>query len=1236
MALLQTGLAKSLAEDYTIDNSVRLDNAGADNDSNHLVRLQDAWGGDSNQKTWTISWWMKWDNEDSNSERFIYWVNGARATSDTMGYDVIQLNSEQLQYYCTVSAWATTRCQIKLNRVFRDPSAWYHCMIVMDSTLAAAADRTKFYVNGVRETSFATDTQIGQNEDTNTNMDADTYVGASISVTSTQSFGGYIAEFYRIDGQALTPASFGETDATTNQWKPIDASGLTFGTNGFYQKYAGTELADSFTDSAESRSIVVVGNTHTDTTIKKIGTASAQFDGSGDLLRTTSLPLGDNFTVECWVYPTDSSGNNSVWSNEWGTGTPILLTYSHVSHGATKFGVYWGTGSENIITGSGTHALNDWYHVALVRSAGTITMYIDGSSEGTSSQSAEVTNTDFVVGAVYTTGTQTWNGYIDELRVSDIARYTDDFTTTTTAFTDDDNTMLLLHMDGSDDGTTFTDSGTFAGRHTITANGDVANTRAVRKIGDSSIAFDGTGDYLSSLGSSSLAPGSGDFTYECWFYQTGSGHTYPTLWTNSSSTSDAGGIRVSTGDGNRELQIAGGSGAIVTSDTIFAADTWHHMAVVRDSGTLSLYLNGASVGSASNSTDFSTDDFYGGSIATSYYFAGYQDELRLSDTARYDGAFTPSTTAFTADANTMLLIHSNWDGGLGADSSGNYNTFTPTNLVATDQMVDSPTNNFCTFNPLSGSSDNTYSEGNLSVSGTGGSYKHSQGTVLLESGKWYWENYMGSTNTMLHGITDSTTSSGSDPSDGDVEDGYYYGNNGNKRSLSGTQTSYGATYTSGDIISTAVDLDSGTQTVTFYKNGSSQGSIDITRSTTWVSDVIAGDPTNLNIANFGQDGSFAGTLTAQGNQDGNSIGDFYYEPPTDFLALCTSNLPDPEIKLPGDYFNTVLYTGTDSSNAITGVGFSPDLLSIKNRTSAEGGLVFDVNRGQNYLQTSQAAGQGDGSAFFTSLDSDGFTVTGTDGSANASGDDYVAWNWLGANGTTANTTGTIDSTVSANTTAGFSIITYTGVYPQDPATIGHGLSQKPELVIIKRTDAGANWWIVGSDELTSWDYYMGLNATNAQASGGYFESTAPTASVIELRNDGDASVNGNGNTYVAYAFHSVEGYSKVGSYTGNGDAAADAPFVYCGFRPAWVMIKRFEGASQNWIMYDNKRSAYNVVDDYLEANTNDTEETDSSEDLDFVSNGFRIRTDQTQINPGGAGCLFMAFAEAPFKYSNAR
>ena len=282
------GGASGQTTGYDIDQSVRLDNAGADNPGNYLARMEDVWTTDGNQETWTISWWMKWDNEDSNSERWIYHVRGDIATSDVMGVDAILLDNEQLHYYCYTGGFSTLRCSIKTNRVFRDPSAWYHCMIVMDSTLAAAANRTKFYVNGVRETSFATDTQIPQDQATNTNMNANTYVGASMGATSTQSFGGYLAEFHRVDGQALGPASFGETNADTNQWVPVEYSG-SYGTNGYYLKFQDSSaLGDD--SSGNTNDFTATNLVATDQVTDTPTNNGATWNPLANLLSTTRYP----------------------------------------------------------------------------------------------------------------------------------------------------------------------------------------------------------------------------------------------------------------------------------------------------------------------------------------------------------------------------------------------------------------------------------------------------------------------------------------------------------------------------------------------------------------------------------------------------------------------------------------------------------------------------------------------------------------------------------------------------------------------------------------------------------------------------------------------------------------------------------------------------------------------------------------------------------------------------------
>jgi hypothetical protein len=269
----------------------------------------------------------------------------------------------------------------------------------------------------------------------------------------------------------------------------------------------------------------------------------------------------------------------------------------------------------------------------------------------------------------------------------------------------------------------------------------------------------------------------------------------------------------------------------------------------------------------------------------------------------------------------------------------------------------------------------------------------------------------------------------------------------------------------------------------------------------------------------------------------------------------------------------------------------------------------------------------------TSFDSDGWTMGADDSSwtVNKSGPTYVGWAWKGGGTASTNEDGSIDSSVSANPTAGFSIATYTG--NASAATVGHGLSSAPELVMVKRRDTASNW-IVGSDELQTsyWDYYIILNTTAAEASesSNFGYNTNPTATTFPLGNN--AATNASGGTYVAYCFHSVEAYSKVGSYTGN--ANNDGTFIYTGFRPAFVLAKSYDYA-YDWPMVDNKRGSYNVITKGLAANSSDAVLDNVANSVDFLSNGFKLRNSHTMFN-GSNNYIYLAFAESPFKTSNAR
>ena len=354
------------------------------------------------------------------------------------------------------------------------------------------------------------------------------------------------------------------------------------------------------------------------------------------------------------------------------------------------------------------------------------------------------------------------------------------------------------------------------------------------------------------------------------------------------------------------------------------------------------------------------------------------------------------------------------------------------------------------------------------------------------------------------------------------------------------------------------------------------------------------------VANFGQDSSFAGNKTAQGNADGNGIGDFYYEPPSGYLALCTDNLPDPEIALPADNFNTVLYTG-DASNpkTVSGVGFSADMIWLKSRNIIQRQNIYDTVRGipksgstdVPRISPDDSSAESDTIDELRTVTSDGFTV---DSSRNGSGNTYAAWNWLAATTFDPTTAGTVTTASGrSNSDSGFSIVTYDGT--GSSMTIGHGLSEARNIIFIKRTDASGSW-IVGSDEMTSWSYVISLDDTQAESENSTNIGTAPSSTAFTV-NSNDKTNNSSGN-YVAYCFHSVEGYSKVGSYTGNGNA--NGPFIYTGFRPAFFMLKRIN-ATNDWITFDNKRIGYNVENYQLYPNT--SAPRDTTDMLDITSNG---------------------------------
>ena len=331
------------------------------------------------------------------------------------------------------------------------------------------------------------------------------------------------------------------------------------------------------------------------------------------------------------------------------------------------------------------------------------------------------------------------------------------------------------------------------------------------------------------------------------------------------------------------------------------------------------------------------------------------------------------------------------------------------------------------------------------------------------------------------------------------------------------------------------------------------------------------------------------------------------------------------IDKPTDYFETKLYTGNASTNNITGLNFQPDWVWLKSRSFAQNHENYDSVRGATKrLYNNLNNAEDSNSSGLTGFNSDGFTL-GSSNAVNKSGDTFVSWNWLAGGSASSNSNGSITSSVSANTTAGFSIVSYTG-NGSDGATVGHGLGVNPSAILFKRRNGTSDWSFMGQNIGTAFSSYLRLQLTNAFATNsGILQTSGSSTFTIGT----SSRVNASSATMIAYCFAEKKGYSKIGSYKGNGNA--DGTFVYTGFKPAWVLCKLSSGAGYGWTLFDNKRAGYNQDNYTLQPDGNGAENTGGGNGrIDILSNGFKQRSTDAGVNANGSTYVFMAFAENPF------
>jgi len=716
--------------------------------------------------------------------------------------------------------------------------------------------------------------------------------------------------------------------------------------------------------------------------------------------------------------------------------------------------------------------------------------------------------------------------------------------------------------------------------------------------------------------------------------------------------------------------ISGTNTVIRTTTQVFRdPSAWYHIVLAIDTtqataaNRTKLYINGNEVTSFGTSNDLTLNyDTYFNStsysntigVSSTSYFDGYLTDINFIDGQALEpyyfgnndanGVWKPIKYTGMYGTNGFYLTFGNTTSTttLGYDSSGNNNNWTTNNISLTagvtyDAMLDVPTNtsatvaNYCVMNPLAADSNATFSNANLTIASNAAGEGFIPATIdfdIASSTGYYFEV------TVDSGTAYCTTgfipvskfpgkmwTGGTYPGQSTYNPGFEIRFSDGTILQNGGSSAYGSGATAGDTWGFAI------------KNGK----VWARNSSGWFN---SGDPvTEANPAVTGQTGQwllgFAERAGAFGAGCTYNFGQrpFSYTPPTGYVALNTYNLPTPTILQGNKYMDATTYvaTGTAPQTVTNNAQFKPDLVWTKNRTSAGNHYLNDSVRGAaNALNSNTTSAEASLPNYITSFNSNGYGI----GSDNfTSGQNIVGWQWQAGQGSTSsNTNGTITSTVSVNATAGFSVVTYTGTGAN--ATVGHGLGVAPKMIMVK-------WRSGGGLTAQDWNVYhasvgatarLFLNTTAASATTSVaWNNTAPTSSLFSIGTGTD--VNGSSASYVAYCWAEIAGFSKFGSYTGNG--STDGPFVYTGFRPKFIMAKRTDTAGFDWILTDSSRSPSNVVDKRLFGNTTDAESS-ATTPYDYLSNGFKLRNTNANENASGGSYIYMAFAENPFKNSNAR
>lgn len=722
-----------------------------------------------------------------------------------------------------------------------------------------------------------------------------------------------------------------------------------------------------------------------------------------------------------------------------------------------------------------------------------------------------------------------------------------------------------------------------------------------------------------------------------------------------------------------DIRVSGTNYSVGTTQVFRDPSAWYHIVVSVDTtqataaNRVVIYINGVQAPTntptipqnSATVANSANPNFIGAYKTPNQYFDGYLAELNFIDgqaltpssfgsTNAATGVWQPIKYTGTYGTNgfylpfTDVATTSGSNAGLGKDFSGNSNYWTTNNISVTtgttyDSMSDVPTltsataANYAVLNPLD-TGGTAPSSANLELI-AGAAERGVRSTFAIPTtGLYYAEAVVGTNQSgatdIAFGFVARTTNLSANPSG--ISNGWLcYATATTNITRNGTSTLAGAgtALVSGDVLQLAIDLANnkgwlGKNNTWFNGTTGTDGNPSTGANPTFT---FSSPPELFVLAHC-----YSSTINVNFGQR-----PFAYTPPTGFVALNTFNLPTPTIGATastqaGKYFNAVLYTGNGSTNAITGVGFQPDFVWGKSRSNATSNFLYDAVRGvyKRLISDSTAAETDETGGGLSSFNSDGFTVQ-ANSTENGNARTFVAWNWKANGSGSTNTAGSITSTVSANTTAGFSIVTFNAGTAGNK-TVGHGLGVKPAMVIFKDRTTTSSWLVWHQSLSSQTQSYLILQTTAASVNDSrIWANTAPTSTVLSFESGYSFDINDN---IVAYCFAQVAGYSAFGSYTGNG--STNGTFVYTGFRPRFIMIKRTD-TTANWFIFDTARDTYNAAGLELYPNLSNAE-ADGRPDLDILSNGMKMRSTATGQNASGGTYIYAAFAEVPYKFSNAR